>query len=328
MKSDQQKKTLFISWIRSHGRSSGLSRALDAEELNIYPESRGTLIRYIKSFFITIKHIRSKKPTAVIVMQPPAFAALPVFIARFFGPYKILLDLHTGAFDNPKWKWALPILLKLLPKTGRVIVTNKELAAIVRRYNREPIVLHDLIEPAISNLTGGFDDSDLDSLIQNRYVLLPVTYAYDEPIDELLEAAQIVSDLTWIFTGRAPSNVVSKAPRNVIFPGFVSNNDYIRLLQNATIVVAPTTAENTMQRAGYEALSYCVPLVTTKTKVLMEYFEDAAVYASISGASFAKSVRKASDRQALMKNKLQELYQTKLASQTTAIQDLQNWIIQ
>lgn len=326
MKPDQKKKTLFISWIRSHGRSSGLSRALDAEELNIYPESRGTLIRYIKSFSITIKHIRSKKPTAVIVMQPPAFAALPIFVARFLRPYKILLDLHTGAFDNPKWKWALPILLKLLPKTGRVIVTNDELATIVRRYKREPIVLHDLIESAVSDLPEEFSDPSLTDTIDSTFVLLPVTYAYDEPISELLDAAALTPSLTWVFTGRAPSSVVSAAPRNVRFTGFVSDDDYIRLLLKASVIIAPTTAENTMQRAGYEALSYQKPLVTTNQKVLVNYFGEAALYAGIDSKDFANKASQAIRDSFILRDQMAKLHEAKVKEQEAALVDLREWL--
>jgi len=111
-----------------------------------------------------------------------------------------------------------------------------------------------------------------------EYILCPLSYANDEPLEELLEAARRTPDLPFVFTGKAPAWVRESAPINVSFPGFVSADEYDRLVRGCLAVVAVTDRDHTMQRAGYEALMEGKPQITAHFSVLREFLESAAVY--------------------------------------------------
>ncbi|MEV4902748.1 glycosyltransferase [Citricoccus sp. NPDC055426] len=230
-------------------------------------------------------------------------------------------------FDNPKWTWATALTLRILRRPGNLaIVTNDELADQIKRSGGEAIVLHDLIEVYKDRSSEQLDDADLDRQLSNHsFVLVPLTYAYDEPLNELFEAARLTPEVKWAYTGKAPKEVREQAPDNIHFSGFVSKQDYMRLLSRALAVVAPTTSESTMQRAGYEALSASKPLMTTATRVLIDYFGDAAIAAPVTGVGFAQGIRTLLANQGDFTSRMTNLREAKLSDQETALQRLRSW---
>ncbi|NUL46091.1 glycosyltransferase [Cellulosimicrobium funkei] len=260
-------------------------------------------------------------------MQPPIVALVAAMAGSFLRRTRIAGDLHTAVFDNPKWTWATSITLRLLRKPGNLaIVTNAELAKQIEGSGGEALVLHDLIETYDDRGAEPLDDEDLETQIMDvRFVLVPVTYAYDEPLDELVDAAIMTPEVTWLYTGRAPSWIREKAPSNIKFSGFVGIDDYLRLLSRAAAVVAPTTSESTMQRAGYEALSAGKPLMTTATRVLMEYFGEAAVASSITAEGFASGIRELLNNSADYELRMSDLRRKRIDDQELALERLKHW---
>lgn len=317
----------FISWIKFHGRSEGIARQIKAKEWTDSGGEGSALARYLKLFPRTVKHIRDTHPEAIVVMQPPIIALFAALAGSFGRQTRIAGDLHTAVFDNPKWTWATSLTLRLLRKPGNLaIVTNAELAKQIEDSGGEALILHDLIEIYDDRGTERLDDKDLDTQITGvRFVLVPVTYAYDEPLNELLAAAKMTPEVTWLYTGRAPSWIREEAPSNMKFSGFVGTDDYLRLLSRAAAVVAPTTSESTMQRAGYEALSAGKPLMTTATRVLVEYFGDAVVASSISAEGFASGIRKLLKNPADYGLRMSKLRRMRLEEQESALDRLKQW---
>ncbi len=62
------------------------------------------------------------------------------------------------------------------------------------------------------------------------------------------------------------------------FTGYLTNSDYDAELANCDVVMALTTRDHTMQRAGYEAIAAAKPQVTADFKVLRDFHADAAIY--------------------------------------------------
>jgi glycosyltransferase involved in cell wall biosynthesis len=254
-------------------------------------------------------------------MLPPTPALLSVALSR--RDLRIAGDLHSGVFNDPKWSWALGLTLQILKKRGVAIVTNESLARICRQHGVDTIVLHDMIEDFDGPTPGA-----PRGLEARQYVLFPVTYAPDEPIDAVLSAAAASPDVVFVLTGNAPERHQSSAPSNVIFTGFVSQSEFIALLRNAGAVAALTTRENTMQRAGYEALSASVPLIASSTRVLEEYFGDSAVFTDSSAEGLGNAVREVlRDREERIK-RVKNLKALRQTEQAAAIDKLRDWISQ
>lgn len=284
-------------------------------------------IRYLRLWISTWKYLRRYKPTEVIVMQPPIVALLAVRSAVGRG-VRICGDLHTGAFYDPKWKWSTKLVSRILGTPNLAIVTNDILASKAQDRGAETLVLHDLIEtyPEIEEL-GGFEDESLRSLVDDRYVLVPITYSYDEPLDELAAATHKAPLIQWVFTGRPPASFVEACnSENSIFPGFVSRSEYLRLLGYANVVLAPTTEEDTMQRAGYEAMCAGKALVTSDTAVLQAFFGESALVVPPHSDRYAEAVEVAVERQCELERLITELRVRRIEEQELALNHLLEWI--
>jgi glycosyltransferase involved in cell wall biosynthesis len=317
-------RAVFVNWFPYHGRSDGIARSLGIRAWFSDGGRGPTAVREIRRWRETTRLLHQERPDAVIVMQPPVIALW--CIARYArrNPIRIAGDLHTGVFDEPGNRLAMRHTLRLLRRHGIAIVTNDALAAVADAQRCPVLVLHDLIEAAEPDLTRPVDPI-LARLHERPYVLVPLAYAYDEPVDELLAAAKSTPDLQWVFTGRPPRSVSSAAPPNVAFPGYVSNDDFSKALSQAAAVVAMTKNENTMQRAAYEALSYGRPLVTAATKVLSDYYGGAAEIVTPRAVDIAAGVRRAlADDTA--SDRMIELRTRRIAEQDRSLARLRNWV--
>ena len=313
--------SMFISWIAFHGRSDGIADALGMAKVNISTGSRFKPYGYFKAMIKTRTAIRSSNPTTVIVMVPPFFALLCVVLLSRGRKYRILADLHTGVFYDPKWQFALRPTLFLLRKHS-AIVTNSHLATVCTEAGVDTYVLHDFIDDKSDLLDDSMStiESRYEQLSAFEYALVPLAYEHDEPLLEILDAARSDPNILWVLTGRAPDYLRSQAPSNVLFPGFVENSTFEALLRNAGCVCALTTRGETMQRAAYEGLSYGKSIVVSSQNVLTDYYCDAVSYTDNSAQGIYDSVRVALKHRLDYQEKSVNLRSLKIAEQVSALE--------
>lgn len=252
---------IFISWASENGRTVDLAKSLGVPAYFLAVSGRRRLLRrYGRQAFATVKVLRSSRPKQVLLMLPPTpLLVVCALWARGRSDRNLIGDLHTGFFSDPKWSRFTAFGLRLL-RPHAAIVTNRHLQGLAETAGVRSVVAHDPLT----------DRTSTESPDANT-VLCPVSYANDEPIDTILAAAKLTPEITWRLTGRAPDDVVTSAPNNVAFTGFVSDAELVKLFRDSAIVVALTTRDHTMQRAGYEALMSGRPQVTSHFKVLTEF---------------------------------------------------------
>ncbi|MCS5716761.1 glycosyltransferase [Herbiconiux sp. CPCC 205763] len=265
------------------------------------------------------------RPSVVVLMLPPAVAVWVVAPLAVILKFALIGDLHSGVFNDRRWAWAAPSTLRILKRRGGAIVTNETLARIPRAAQVRTLVMHDLIDASdFSKAT--VPTGPLDALVGEKYLLVPVTYASDEPIAELLRAARGLPEVKFVLTGRAPEEVRAAAPKNVVFSGFVSDEVYSWLLVQSAAVMALTTRESTMQRAGYEALAAGKPLVTSNTEALREYFTKGAVFVEPTVDSLASGILDALGRGALLASEMSDLAVDLEGSEQQSLIEFRGWV--
>lgn len=315
---------IFISWLPFHGRSDGLARELGIPGWFSDGGRGPAAIKDLRRWRQTSRLLRTERPEVVFVMQPPAIAMWCVWWYARKAQARIAGDLHTGVFTEPGTRRLLRHSLRLLSRHGIAVVTNDALKDIAQDHGCPTLVLHDLIEVCERDVTPP-DNPVLAGLVDSPFVLVPLAYGYDEPIDELLEAARSTPDLRWVFTGRAGRKVKAAAPANISFPGFVSNEDFFRAMSQAAVIVAMTKYEHTMQRAAYEAMNFGRPLVTADTEVLRTYYSDAAHIVAPQSAAIADGVRRALlDDDAAQR--MIDLRARRIGEQEQALDRLRAWV--
>ncbi|OUC77805.1 glycosyltransferase [Gordonia lacunae] len=264
---------MIVSWVRTHGRSRAIAEELSIKAIFLSEATarRSFPTKYLFAAIETVREIRRERPSSVILMLPPF--PLLVLVRVCFPRLPVIADLHTGAFLNPKWRPFLKPTFALL-REGSCIVTNSALQQQCNRAGVEAIVLHDPLPERMPE-PGGRPFAHKPAV-----VLCPLGYANDEPIDELLFAAGhlVADEIEFRFTGKAPLSIRQAAPTNVLFTGYLTDEDYEAELANCDVVIALTTREHTMQRAGYEAMTAAKPQVTSDFEVLRDFHADAAIY--------------------------------------------------
>ena len=276
--------TLFVSWIRHHGRSAALAEALGAEAAFVavgrLGDRRTAPLRYLVQSLRTAVLLLRTRPRTLYVMAPPTLlVAIAVVYGRLFRA-RVVVDAHTGAvlaggrLKRSFARWAR--------RANLTLVTNEPLAAILRGADVRVSTLDDPPSPWPVTAAETRDE-----------VVFPASWWSDEPWDDLVEAARLLPDVRFVVTGRAPAGVAGTTPPNVHLTGWLSDAEYADLVAGAGVVLALTTREYTMQRAGYEALAAHRPLVASDTETLRAYFAKGAVFAGRGGPALAEAVRAA-----------------------------------
>jgi glycosyltransferase involved in cell wall biosynthesis len=283
---------LFIVWgPPSHGpRSRVLGRELGIDVRFVHATTRRGLLvapfKYAYQAYATIVLLVRRGPDVVLVQSPPSLAVLVVAIHGAFAGTGFIVDAHSDAMLSPLWtrpRWLQRLLARRALAT---VVTNDHFAATIRSWGARALVLQDVpttfVASAPTELEDGF------------HVMVVSTFADDEPLTQIVDAARSLPEITFHVTGdtgRAPVEVLDTAPPNVRFTGFLADGDYYALMRASDAVMCLTTRDHTMQRGACEALSIGTPVITSDWPILREYFRSGTVHVTSSPRSIADGVR-------------------------------------
>jgi glycosyltransferase involved in cell wall biosynthesis len=288
----ERKGMLFISWAPFCSRSDSIAARLGGKSFMVYSPGYGSryatvLFKYVAQAIRTLRILFRERPACVFVMTPPVVACLPVWVyARLTGA-SYVIDAHTGAFVDPRWK---PILFihKWFSRAARTtIVTNEYMKGIVESWRASATLVRDVpvcfAEPSATRLDGSCN------------MTLVSTFTPDEPIDLFFSAAARLPDISFHVTGNhrhADPRVLASKPPNVRLTGFLTDADYVGLLLASDAVICLTTRDNTMQRGAYEAVYLGRPVITSNFDLLRRHFYKGTVHVDGSVDSLVAGVRR------------------------------------
>lgn len=302
---EKMRESIWIAWERQR-RSVELARQFKCR-LYIFEESG--LLRYPISVLKTVRLLLAQKPTKLFVQNPSmVLAALACFYGKLTGTL-VIVDRHTTFMLDRQYKKSLGLLIfKLLHRyTIRVadgtIVTNQFLAGLVSDLGGNAYVLPDKLPH--------LEQQKSIPLMPGCNILLISSFGKDEPIMDVLSAMESLQNegVNVYITGnctKLSENVRASAPRNVVFTGFVDEQEFVDMLFSVDIVMALTTAENCLLCGCYEGVSARKPLITSNKRVLREYFED-AVFVDNSEAGIASGIRAVVERLDSHKSQVEEI---------------------
>lgn len=308
---------VFISWAPFCSRSDSIAARLGGKSFMVYSAGYGSnyltvAFKYLSQLVKTLRILFSERPAVVFVMTPPVTACLPAWIyARVTGA-SFIIDAHTGAFLDERWK---PILFvhKWFSRAARTtIVTNDHMYGIVQQWNASATIVKDVpvcfAEPAETTLDGPCN------------MTMVATFTPDEPIDVLFRAAAELPDIRFHVTGnfrRADPGLLKLKPDNVRLTGFLSDADYVGLLRASDAVIALTTMDHTMQRGAYEAVYLGRPVITSNFDVLRKHFCKGTVHVDNTVEDMVDGMRRMRSNLAGFRAEVEELRRERL----------QNWSV-
>ena len=140
---------LFISWAPFCSRSDSIAARLGGKSFMVYSPGYGSTyltvpFKYLSQAIKTLHILFRERPTTVFVMTPPVAACLPVWIYCLLAGARFVIDAHTGAFLDPRWKRLL-FLHKWFSRRARTtIVTNEFMQRRLREWNCTATIVRDV----------------------------------------------------------------------------------------------------------------------------------------------------------------------------------------
>jgi glycosyltransferase involved in cell wall biosynthesis len=302
---------LFLVWgPPSHGpRSKVLGRELGIDVHFVQATMRRGLLvapyKYLRQAVATALLLRNVEPRVVFVQSPPSLAVLVVagYCAVTGAGY--VVDAHSDAMLSSWWtrpRWLYRILARRALTT---VVTNDHFAARLRIDGASALVLPDIpttfTSGAAPELRGGF------------HVLVVNTFASDEPLAEVMEAAARLPDVQFHVTGRIERHpeMTTGAPPNLRFTGFLPDEEYYALMERVDAVMCLTTRDHTMQRGACEALSMGRPILTSDWPLLRSYFSAGTVHVDATPGAIAAGVEQMREHHPRYRVEILELRETR-----------------
>src|SRR5258705_12612495 len=172
--------SVFISWAPFCSRSDSIAGRLGGQSFMVYSAHYGSRyltlpFKYASQTLKTLRILFRERPATVFVMTPPVFACVPVWIYCLMSGASFVIDAHTGAFLDPRWKRMLFVHRWFSRAALATLVTNEYMQDVVTSWNAQAIVVRDVpvrfAEPVLPRLEGTCN------------MTLVSTFTRDEPIE-------------------------------------------------------------------------------------------------------------------------------------------------
>lgn len=132
------------------------------------------------------------------------------------------------------------------------------------------------------------------------WVLFPASFAADEPISELFEAARLLPDVSFLVTGNVRNlrqqELLLNQPKNLHLLGFVPNQEFDGLVMKADAVLALTIHDGIQLSVCGEAVGAGRPLVASDTTLLRRLYPAGSVFVRPTAEDIARGVTETLNR--------------------------------
>ncbi|MEO1349022.1 MAG: hypothetical protein AAFW84_09505 [Cyanobacteria bacterium J06635_15] len=279
-------KQLFVAWAAFQRRSVSLRDHFDFELEFISLSFKHRLLRpleYILKSGSTLSLFIRRQPKVIWLQLPPTLLLyLSYFYQQVFNPKTIIIaDCHNATFREPWIK--LPYVVPLLNRCDLVLVHSEQVEKQAEHLgiHRELICFLEDPPPVIEAASEMSLEGSPDRYT-HPWVLCPCSFNRDEPIAELLKAARLAPDITFVVTGKSSRakgvHDLSDIPSNVKLPGFLPLEVFNNLLLKTDVVLGLTKLDGIQLSVAVEATGIGTPMVLSNTSLLRKLFYKGAVY--------------------------------------------------
>ena len=257
------------------------------------------IFRRLKQACMTVKRLVGAKEKLVFVQNPSLGLTLIACSVRIFRKFKLVIDAHNeGVRPFNRSGLLIRILTKWIIRiTDLTVVTNEELALDIRRAGGVAVVLPDPLPDLVDCESVQFNND----ASPGSKVFVVATYARDEPIVEILDAATRLGPcVKFIFSGnekKLDSALVRGAPVNVLFAGFLSEAAFFGMMRTASCVLDLSLKPDCLVCGAYEALALGRPVILTRSAAAMRLFDEGVEFVDNSAKEICRAVQKIIEHQ-------------------------------
>jgi glycosyltransferase involved in cell wall biosynthesis len=284
-----------VVWAPSERRTELLAHRLGATLHRVhylsYKRPLVAPLKYPLQALRTWQLLAAQRPAAVLVTNPPVVAVLCVAFYGALAKTPYVMDTHPPALFSRKWGWTLP-LQRRLARRALVNVTDQDrFAQLIASWGTRCVVVPN--PPVVVERPAPDPDARFTVAVVN-------TFAEDEPLEPILEAARRLPAIRFAVTGdpaRARRGVLARAPANVAFTGYLHGSDYWALLGGARAVVALTTFAHSVLGAAQDGVAMGRPLVLSDQPALRATFSRGAVFTPNSADGLVAAIAQLRERE-------------------------------
>ncbi|MEM6262747.1 MAG: glycosyltransferase [Bacteroidota bacterium] len=296
--SEKAPKSMFIAWVPYQRRSESLAHQLgiDLRYYHYKWEVKSKFHKawsYVLKFSKTLGDLFRERPDLVFMQLAPTPVLYASAIYKLFTGADYIADCHnTMIFDGHWVHW--PFAKSLMRKSRMILVHNNDVLIHTEKLRFNVTVLRDPVPEITVDQTvkevAGVQVKD------EPYIIVPCSFDVDEPIEELFEACHQCPEIKFMTTWyheRLPQEVKDQAPENIIFTGFLPENEFSALYAHANGAIVLTTREGTQPSGASEALSLHVPLIVSDIETTRGLYGSAAVFVDNNAESIAAGAKEA-----------------------------------
>lgn len=270
---------LYIAWTEFQRRQLSMAHLMGFECLFFPVERRASKLRkvalYAGAFWRSLEAMWQHKPSVVWVQLPQTPALWAAQLYRLFvnRQLRIVADCHNAMFREP-WN-RLPLGNWSVSHASLILVHNDDMLSKARQQGfPEGRTL--VVEDPPADIPSGLPVPPCVADLSGPFVVFPASFAADEPIAELIEAARLCPEVTFVVTGNpkryADQNAIRQSPVNLRFVGYLPWGEFDGLIANATAVLALTRFDGIQLSVCGEAVGAGRPLVCSGTPLLRRLF--------------------------------------------------------
>ena len=235
---------------------------------------------YLGHAFTMMRMLSANKPDVVWVQLPqvPLMWVALAYRALIRRDAVVVADCHNAMFRAPWSK--VPFGISLLSRCDVVLAHNDDVKQTAAELGVAPSRLMVVEDPPASfEETGRFVGV---SEMPRPWFVFPASFAQDEPITELLEAARLVPEVSVLITGNTRNcrqpGLIDSAPENVRFLGYLSGDDFDALMVDCDAVIAFTRFDGIQLSVCGEAVGAGRPMLVSGTDTLKRLFPAGTVF--------------------------------------------------
>lgn len=285
---ERASRVIILNWHHNIRRSETLAEHLNCPVYYVYvPRQPGAPVwlvapfRYVLQALLTLQLLVRESPQVVLVLNPPVFAPLLVWLWCLVARRHFVLDNHSGAFMERRWRWALPLHHWLARRALFSLVISEDDLAVAQIAGPSVVLVRDGIP----------DFAQKPPPDRSRpFTVVVACGGFDnEPVAEIFAAAALCPDIQFRMTGDTttlPARTRAAAPPNLEFTGYLRGQEYVNCL-NGSDAALVLSLRNDLSAAAYECLGMGLPMVLADWPLPRSYFGDAAVYVPIEPRAIA-----------------------------------------
>lgn len=300
---------IALVWAPHEARTESFAQWLEAPLYNIhYFQAKRPLIaplKYIFQWLKTWQVLLQTRPRYVYVTNSPPVAGLCVMSYCLLTDTEFIMDTHPPGLFNRKWRWSRPIQRFTARFAKLNVVDQERFRQLFESWGAEAIVLEN---PPKSI---PFEQLELDTGAQDEFCYIG-TFADDEPVEILIEAARRLPDIKVYILGdkaRAKQAWLDGAPENIIFTGYLLKDEYWNRLYNARAVIVLTEHAHSLLGGAQDGLYIDKPLIISDQETLREHFVKGAVFIENTTQGMVDGIEQVRQNETILQEEIKALRQ-------------------